>query len=1206
MNEIKQTTQNREDGVTRIPFWGTIVMAVLLALLASYFASVLVRQLGSPVTYIGLAVFLLAPVASVISIVLVLNRRQELGSKLGFYATLALGIMSVALFQGRALSASLSILVISITAIQWLFPKEWRRRYYVVTAATVLVMWTLEWINPFWRIEIPAARMGPVAAALFVLILGWMVFTQSRRFVGVSLRNRLLTSVIGLTVFSVGVLAAVNYYNTRTNLTNTAGDGLKSVANSQAAAISNVLIQEAHVLQSFDLSKLVQDRVDEVNAAYDPDEAANLRQIKLLDQQWRAADAANNDNDPLVSAALNSEVASELREFRDTFPENAEVFVTDKYGALVAATGRTSDYYQADEDWWQATYNNGKGAVYFGQPEFDESSQTFGIIMAVPLVEHGTNKVNGVVRTTLKLDPVVAIMETGELGGTGHADVYLPGNQALTLENPDELSPTDPEASARLTQLLTEDYESFTYEENPSLVSVASITSTDPEVQAAIKNLGWVVVIHQDQEAILAPVRKQTVSTLLIALVILGLGAAAAIVLSNTLTGPIVRLTAVAEQIAAGNTVQAKVETKDEIGKLANTFNSMTAQLGELIGSLEQRVADRTRNLELAAEVGRSVSQVRALDVMLKDAAELIRSQFDLYYVQVYLTDASQSNLLLLSGTGKVGEQLVGRGHRLPLNTGSINGRAATEKKSVVITDTTASATFRPNPLLPDTRSEMAVPLIVGDKVVGVLDLQSENANALTRELLPAFEALAGQVAIAIQNANLLADAEQARAEVEAQARRLVRSNWSDYMDAIHKPEATGFVFEQNKVMPLAQATQSEQTQNTENGNSLMAPIAVTGEALGNLIVEMGDQAAVTKGDELVNTVARQVAQHIEELRLLESAERYRAEAEEASRRLTREGWKTYAENAEQSLGYFYDLKEVRPHDGNGDDESALALPLKLRGEVLGTLAIHGLDANDSQAIELVNAVAERLGAHIESLRQFDETRRGQVELDRRAQQLAAVAEVSTASSKELDIQKMLESVVNLTQRKFGLYHAHVFTYNEYTDELQIVACGWHEGDEHEGTHETVSIPLSRERSLVARAARTKQAVIVNDVKSEEGFLPNPLLPDTASEMAVPLIIGDQVLGVLDVQSDRMNAFSQEDANIQTTLASQVSTALQNARSFGRAQQQAQREAMLNAISQKIQSATSVEAVLQIAARELGHALRAPMTVAQLSMKDKS
>jgi GAF domain-containing protein len=226
--------------------------------------------------------------------------------------------------------------------------------------------------------------------------------------------------------------------------------------------------------------------------------------------------------------------------------------------------------------------------------------------------------------------------------------------------------------------------------------------------------------------------------------------------------------------------------------------------------------------------------------------------------------------------------------------------------------------------------------------------------------------------------------------------------------------------------------------------------------------------------------------------------------------------------------------------------------------------------------------------------------------LDKRAQQLAAVAEISSVSSRELDVQKMLESVVQLTQRKFGLYHAHVFLYNEKTDMLKIAACGWDEGDEHEGTHGTSAIPLEQEQSLVARAARSRKAVIVNDVHNEPGWLPNPLLPNTASELAVPLVIGDQILGVLDVQSEILNAFNEEDANIQTTLASQVATALQNARSFNQAQKQAEREAMLNVINQKIQSATSVEAVLQIAARELGHALGAPMTVAQLSMKDKS
>ena len=103
----------------------------------------------------------------------------------------------------------------------------------------------------------------------------------------------------------------------------------------------------------------------------------------------------------------------------------------------------------------------------------------------------------------------------------------------------------------------------------------------------------------------------------------------------------------------------------------------------------------------------------------------------------------------------------------------------------------------------------------------------------------------------------------------------------------------------------------------------------------------------------------------------------------------------------------------------------------------------------------------------------------------------------------------------------------------------------------------------------------------------------------------MPLIIGDQVVGVLDVQSERLNFFSPEDANIQATLASQVAIALQNARSFAQAQKQAERETMLNVIGQKIRSATTVDAVLQIAARELGHALGAPLTIAQLGMKDK-
>jgi len=193
-----------------------------------------------------------------------------------------------------------------------------------------------------------------------------------------------------------------------------------------------------------------------------------------------------------------------------------------------------------------------------------------------------------------------------------------------------------------------------------------------------------------------------------------------------------------------------------------------------------------------------------------------------------------------------------------------------------------------------------------------------------------------------------------------------------------------------------------------------------------------------------------------------------------------------------------------------------------------------------------------------------------------------------------------LANMVRLTQRGFNLYHAHVFTYQKEIEGLQIVACGYKEGDEHEGTHGTSVIPMNQEQSLVARAARTRQPVIVNDVRSDPGWLPNPQLPNTHAEMAVPMIVGDELLGVLDVQAENVDAFSEEDANIQMTLASQVATALQNAQAYTRAQKQAELESMVNLIGQRIQRANTIEDTLQTAIRELGTAIGATRVKASL------
>lgn len=746
-------------------------------------------------------------------------------------------------------------------------------------------------------------------------------------------------------------------------------------------------------------------------------------------------------------------------------------------------------------------------------------------------------------------------------------------------------------SSSELLPISADDYRSVLQTGQPVFRVVTQNTKT-PSIVYITPLLGYggkVIGLLQISDAYtghLADERSAFLTTLAVtaALAILGL-LLIAFFSSRVILQPLHELSSFATRQMSGETgARVSLATGDEFQQLAETYNLLASSVEQERASLEQRVADRTRNLQLAANVGRAVSQVRDLDVMLKDACELVLKEFDLYYVQVYLTDPGQTTLKLEAGTGTVGEQLLERGHSLPLDSHSINGRAALNKRTVVIADTAQATTFRKNPLLPETRGEMAVPLIVADKTVGVLDMQSDQPDVLTEEVLPAFEALAGQLAVAIQNAELLAEAEQAREEVEKQARRLARTAWNEHLDAIHKPEQVGYVFDRNQVTSL---TNSDKSQFSENGNVIAAPISVTGEALGSLVVEMESQSQPEQTDDLVNIVARQISQQIENLRLLESAERYRYEAEKAARLQTIEGWQKYiASRSSDTLGYLYDTNEVQPHS-NGHDEEMLALPLKARDESIGKLGVQGLTNADHEAVELVNAVAERLSAHLENLRLFEETRLGQIELDKRAQQLASVAEISTVSSREFDIQKMLESVVHLTQRKFSLYHCHVFLYNDETNILKIAACGWKEGDEHEGTHGTAAIPLDQEQSLVARAGRTRKAVIVNNVHNEPGWLPNPLLPDTAAELAVPLLVGDRLLGVLDVQSDRLNAFTDEDANIQTTLASQVATALQNAYSFNQAQTALAQSEQLFDASRNLTQATDLQQLVSTAVNTL-------------------
>ena len=218
--------------------------------------------------------------------------------------------------------------------------------------------------------------------------------------------------------------------------------------------------------------------------------------------------------------------------------------------------------------------------------------------------------------------------------------------------------------------------------------------------------------------------------------------------------------------------------------------------------------------------------------------------------------------------------------------------------------------------------------------------------------------------------------------------------------------------------------------------------------------------------------------------------------------------------------------------------------------------------------------------------------------VNRRATELATVTEVSTAISKNLNVTNLLQEVVDLTKERFNLYHSHIYLLDEAGENLVLASGAGEPG--RQMVAEGRSIPLNREQSLVARAARQGKGVTVNDVTQAPDFLPNPLLPDTRSELAVPMIVGGKVIGVFDVQSDIVGRFTDSDINIQTTLAAQVATSIQNVRSFEQSKTQADFELLVNTIGQKIQRATTVEDTLQTAVRELGMALGATRVKANI------
>lgn len=779
-------------------------------------------------------------------------------------------------------------------------------------------------------------------------------------------------------------------------------------------------------------------------------------------------------------------------------PNFKELFVYNLDGRVVVSSSESEigkvvtrqPYFEA------STQENQR--EFLQPPYFELSTSELTVIITSQLFDE-EGQLGGVVAGRLDISVLSDIM-TDQQGLRDTGETYLvslENNYFLTESRFEGYELTRAYRSEGIDNVLRGDDGSGTYNNyrDPS-VSVIGAYRWLPDLEVGL-------IAEITEEEAVEPAVDTRNTAILIGAIASFLTAAAGFYIASRLSKPITELTETARRIGSGNLDErARVQGRNEVGILGNTINQMAEQIQDTVGSLEHRVEERTKDLRTTLDVGRLATTLGSSEEFYERLVNFILDNFDLYYAQIYLLDEAKRFATLRAGTGDVGQQLIGRNHRLDMNATSIVARSVQTNETILVSNTDLSDFFLPNPLLPETRSEVAIPLSVGGNILGVLDMQATTPDTFNETNLFVFETMANQLAGVIQSNFAFEETRAAIIRADEINRRMTRENWEGYLSRVGQGQKVGYRYDLETPTPLDEWTTLPEVIVEEPTQShSIRPIRLGGQNIGNIVVsEEGDRA-----------------------------------------------W--------------------------SEDE-----------------------------LSLIEDVAERVAQAVEQLRAFDET-------ETRARELATVADVSAQAATTLNPQELLEAVANLTKERFNLYHAHIYLLDDSKQNLVLAAGAGEAGRQMaSGGH---SIALNREHSLVARAARTRQGVIANNVASAADFLPNPLLPDTKSEMAIPMIVGDEVVGVLDTQASTVNRFTEEDIRVKTTLAEQLAIALSNARQFQRTQAalaqteaQAQALAQLNEMSAELTNASTSSEIFEIAAVKLGDIFEA--TRASIAMLNEA
>ncbi|HXV99258.1 MAG TPA: cache domain-containing protein, partial [Anaerolineae bacterium] len=474
---------------------------------------------------------------------------------------------------------------------------------------------------------------------------------------------------------------------------------------------------------------------------------------------------------------LDSKIQQKLlSQARANYPRFTAIYLLDNTGRVIAESTESLSLMNLDMT-GEAFYRHAQSSkdVFFSDPFISPSTGHVSVTGVIPI--YAEDQFNGVLVGELNLDSLQQVIEPIK-SGEG-SSVFIVDQRGTLIAHPIAEWVQQQRDVGNLPLVQdglageTNVFKVF-YDNDQKAWLIGSLTPMPNN---------WLVVITQPAIIAARPlIGLITISGLVLLLTLV------IFVITQTyslrrITQPISALVEKANRLAGGDykilSDPQQSSGFKEITSLEQSFTRMVEAVQERDHQLEQRVIERTQRLELIATLGEQLSAILDLDKLLTTMVNQVQQNFGYYHVHIYLLDDKNENLVVIEGTGNAGAEMKARGHHIALNTPtSLVAQAARNKQIVWVDNVRESPDWLPNPLLPDTQTEMAVPIIIEGKVVGVLDVQGDEVAGLDEADAGLLRSLANQVAVAIRNSRLFAQVETALAEIRATQERYLSQVW--------------------------------------------------------------------------------------------------------------------------------------------------------------------------------------------------------------------------------------------------------------------------------------------------------------------------------------------------------------------------------------------------------------------------------------------